>query len=371
MDIGITAIGTANPTYKRSQLEVAELIADCLHLKPVDKRLLKSVYKASGIAQRYSVLRDYSMTPGQFEFFPNEAGKPFPSTAKRMKIYKDNAIHLALQAVKNCFADLSFDKSAITHLITVSCTGMYAPGLDIELIHQLQLNPSLERTAINFMGCYGAFNAIKVANAVCKANPKAVALVVSVELCSIHFQENMTIDNLIANAIFSDGAAAALVQATTHEQKCLQLLSFYCDLLPQTTHEMAWNIADKGFDIVLSSYVPEAIESGIQTFLKKLLNQSHLSLADIQLYAIHPGGVKILQACEKALGIDKIQNKYAYQVLQDYGNMSSATVLFVLRAILNDLDIMMHDKTIFSCAFGPGLTLESMILKTRFAEDNN
>lgn len=361
----ITAIGTANPHYKKLQTETAELIISSLNLKPAEKRLLKSVYKATGIEQRYSVLNDYCKSSGEFEFFPNNKDDPFPSTAARMKIYKENALNLALSAIENCLSHLdNFDRSEITHLITVSCTGMYAPGIDIEIVHKLNLNSSTKRTAINFMGCYGAYNAIKVADAICQSDTDAAVLIVCVEICTIHFQKSMDIDNIISNSLFADGAASILLQPNPKQKKYFTLENFYNDLLPQTKQEMAWHIGDNGFDIVLSTYVPNIIQSGIAIFTQSLLNRHSLTLADIDFYAIHPGGLKILQACETALNINKDHNKYSYQILRQYGNMSSATVLFVLKAIWDDINHQDHQKNIFSCAFGPGLTLESMLLKT-------
>jgi alpha-pyrone synthase len=364
MEIAITAIGTANPQYKRSQLEAAELICSGMHLKPAEKRLLKSIYRATGIEYRHSVISDYCKAPGEFEFFPNNPESPFPTTADRMKIYKDNALNLALLAINDCLTCLSdFDKNEITHLVTVSCTGMYAPGIDIEIIQKLALNSTTKRTAINFMGCYGAFNGMKVADSICKAQPNAKVLLVCVELCTIHFQKNMSLDNIISNSIFADGAAAVLLQQKQNIKKCLSLEGFHCDLLPQTSQEMAWGISDHGFDIVLSSYVPEIIQSGIADFTHNLLEMFKMSISNIDYFAIHPGGLKILQACEKALNINEEDNKYSYQILRNFGNMSSATVLFVLKAIWDVIDKKDHHKNIFSCAFGPGLTLESLLIK--------
>lgn len=361
----IVAIGTANPKYKQIQSRTAEQIANSLSLTPTQKRILKSVYKATGIEQRHSVLNDFCKSPGEYEFLPNNPESPFPGTAARMKIYKDNALDLALAAIEDCLAHLNdFNSSDITHLITVSCTGMYAPGIDIEIVQKLNLNSSTKRTVINFMGCYGAYNAFKVADAICKSDVSATVLIVCVELCTIHFQKSMDIDNIISNSIFSDGAASVLVQSQPKYKKYLTFEDFHNDLLPQTKQEMAWHIGDSGFDIVLSTYVPEIIQSGIMDFTSNLLNQYNLTLSDIDFYAIHPGGIKILEACEKALSITKEHNKYSYDILKHYGNMSSATVIFVLKAIWNDINNQDHQKNIFSCAFGPGLTLESMILKT-------
>lgn len=359
----ITAIGTAVPKYKQQQQIAAEKVATLLSLKPAEKRLLKSVYRSTGIECRYSVLNDFCKEPGQYEVFPNDLTLPFPSTAIRMKIFQENALQLGLQAVEECLREV--DKADITHVITVSCTGMYAPGIDIEITTQLNLNRHVKRTCINFMGCYGAFNAMKMADVICRAEPHAKVLVVSVELCTIHFQKNESLDNIFSNAIFSDGAAAIIVEANPHDKKHLAFTSFHCDLLPQNSKDMAWHIADSGFDIVLSSYIPQAIETGIKEFAQRLLQDNKLSLRDVDLFAIHPGGNKILKACEAALEISEHDNRYSYEVLKNYGNMSSATVLFVLKALWNDLQESHIGNKIFSCAFGPGLTLESMLLEVR------
>jgi len=154
------------------------------------------------------------------------------------------------------------------------------------------------------------------------------------------------------------------VSAHPKTPRYLSFKKFYCDLLPKSEHAMAWHIADSGFDIVLSSYVPDAIESGIAIFIEKMLTQLSLQASDIDFFAIHPGGVKILEACERALQLEKQQNRHAYEVLREFGNMSSATILFVLKALFDALTSEDHHKHIFSAAFGPGLTLESMLLET-------
>lgn len=364
MEAAISAIGTANPIYKQDQKSAAKLVSETLNLNPAEKKLLQALYKFTGIKQRHSVLSDACKMPGEFEFFPNDPTTPFPSTQNRMEIYKKNALPLAMSAIEDCLSTIPhFQKNKITHLITVSCTGMYAPGLDIELVEQLGLSSTTKRTAINFMGCYGAFNAIKVADAICKSEEDANVLIVCVEICTIHFQNKTDLDNLTSNAIFADGASCALIQPQPEQKKYLRLNSFHCDLLPNTSKEMAWHIGDSGFDMVLTSYVPQAISSAISIFLKTFTEKLQLTADNIHFYAIHPGAKKILKACEKVLGISEEKNKYSYNVLENFGNMSSATILFVLKLIWNDLEQTDHDKNIFSCAFGPGLTLESMMLK--------
>ncbi|MDI1351894.1 MAG: type III polyketide synthase [bacterium] len=366
MKSGITAIGTANPQYQRHQDELCELASSLANLSKAQHRVLRSVYRATGINKRYSVLSDFCKKPGEFTFFPNDMNADFPSTARRMDVYKANALNLAVDAIKDCFNQLDqFNKQEITHLITVSCTGMYAPGIDIEIVQHMQLNPTTQRTAINFMGCYGAFNGIKVADAICKADSNAKVLLVCVELCSIHFQKTSDLANLISNAIFSDGAGALVIEANPQRQRWLSLESFFCTLLPQSKQEMAWHIGDQGFDMILSAYVPELIKTGIKDFTQQLLSKTQMSLSDIHYFAIHPGGQKILEAAEDSLEISKEDNRFSYEVMREYGNMSSATVLFVLKAIFLSIEATDKGKSIFSCAFGPGLTLESMLLQVR------
>ena len=277
-----------------------------------------------------------------------------------MLAYQQYALPLCLKAIENLHQDIT----EITHIITVSCTGMYAPGLDIEIISTLGLHTTMQRTAINFMGCYGAFNGLKMANTICKAHPKAKVLVICVELCTLHFQKRMEDDFLLSNALFADGAAAVLIesQAQNTNQKQLELKSFFCDLYFEGRQDMAWNVADFGFEMTLTSYIPKLVKSGIKSLIDRLLSNAEMTSQDINLYAMHPGGKAILEAIESSLEMKPEDNKYAYQVLRDYGNMSSCTVLFVLNEILKDNGNNQAGKNILSCAFGPGLTLESMVL---------
>ncbi len=344
-------------------------MAAALQLSAEENRKLKALYRVTGIAQRYSVLPDYATTNGQFTFFPNTPDlEPFPMVQQRMAMYQQEALPLSVAAVKDCLAPLTdFDQNTITHLITVSCTGMYAPGLDIDLIQVLNLPSTTQRTSVNFMGCYAAFNALKVADAFCLANPRARVLVVCTELCTIHFQKHRENDHLVSDAIFGDGAAAVLVQGQPiPNQINAELAAFHCELMPAGKKEMAWHIANHGFEMTLSSYVPDMIRQGIKCLTQRLLQKLDLELSTVDLFAVHPGGRKILEAIEKALDLQPEHNCFAYEILRDYGNMSSATVLFVLKALLQTLSPANHHQPILSFAFGPGLTLESMLLKVHY-----
>lgn len=363
----ISAIGTANPEHKIEQQEAARFMEESLALSTEEKRKLKALYRLTGIRSRYSVLEDYNRHYGDFSFFPNtENLEPFPSTKDRMKVYGEEAARLGTGAARSCLEQVNgFDMQEITHLLTVSCTGMHAPGIDIEIVRNLGLSGNVKRTAINFMGCYAAFNALKLANDICLAEPKNKVLVVCVELCTLHFQNKADEDNLLSNALFGDGAAAILIEAEERENLQLSFENFYCDLAYEGIEDMAWKVGDHGFEMRLSSYIPKFIKGGIKKLTETLLENFRNQLSGRVLYAIHPGGRRILEAIEQALGLTREDNRYAYKVLENYGNMSSSTVLFVLKALMGDLNSSDNGRSVVSFAFGPGLTLESMLLRVR------
>lgn len=360
----ITSIGTANPENKFSQSTIAEFMVRAMQLIDDDARKLRALFRKTGIETRYSVIADYGKHDS-FEFYSNNLDlEPIPSTGKRLLFYRKHALKLSAQAIHHCLNNVNgFDKNSITHLIVVSCTGMYAPGLDIDLIKVLELPSHTQRLCINFMGCYAAFNGLKQADIICKSDLNAKVLVVCTELCSIHFQKQITDDNLLANALFADGSAALLVESSPRKGVNLKPVSFYCDLAPEGDQDMAWTVGDLGFEMRLSAYVPDVIQRGIKKLTNSLLNQISNSLSDIAYYAIHPGGKKILEVIEQELNLSKDQNKSAYEVLRNYGNMSSPTVLFVLDEVCKNLNGVDDGKKILSFAFGPGLTLESMVLE--------
>jgi alpha-pyrone synthase len=363
----IHAIGTAVPENCIDQQQIADFMCEALKLNETEARKLKVLYRHTKINKRHSVIGDYLKSNGAYTFFPNTVDlEPFPTILRRMLEYRKHALPLALKAIYNCFENTGETiKNEITHLITVSCTGMYAPGLDIDIVQSLGLNGHVKRTCINFMGCYGAFNALKLADSICNAEDDAKVLIVSVELCTLHFQKKISDNNLLSNALFADGAAAVLVQGNNQNPHSLslKLKSFYCDLFPEGKEDMEWNIGDFGFEMVLTPNVPKIVKKGIKELIDKLLNINDLSMNNIDFYAMHPGGKAILEAIETALNINQNDNKFAYDVLANYGNMSSATVLFVLKNLLDQASESDKNKNILSCAFGPGLTLESMILE--------
>lgn len=358
----ITSFGTALPKYRISQKDIAGFISRNLGLDDEKSKETEILFRASGISYRHTVLEDYTKTLGDFEFFPNnDSLEPFPGVSQRMYIYKHEALGLSLRAIRECIGNA--EPKSFTHLITVSCTGMYAPGLDLDLVKSLELSRSIKRTSINFMGCYAAFNAMKMAQDICTAHNQAKVLIVCVELCSLHFQKSTNTDTLLANALFGDGAAAIVVKGQPSTATNLQIDKFHCDLLTEGDRDMTWGIGDFGFEMTLSSYVPELIKKGIKSLIDNLVAELGSGMGDIKYFAIHPGGKRILEVIEQELGICKEKNELAYDILKNHGNMSSPTILFVLKALYDRMKAEDKGSNILGLAFGPGLTLESMLLK--------
>lgn len=276
----------------------------------------------------------------------------FPSTGERMRQYEIEAPVLAQRAINRL--DLG-DRNEITHLIVTSCTGFSAPGIDLEMVKRIGLNPSIERTIIGFMGCYAAVNALKVARHIVRSEPHAKVLVLSIELCTLHFQQTFELEEMMPFLLFADGCAAALISS---EPKGLSMERFYATVLPEAASQMAWHIRDLGFNMVLSSRIPASVGEAIQRASDAIL--AGLKPRDIELWAVHPGGRAILDAVEAAFRLPITALNASRRVLRDFGNMSSATVLFVLKSLLDE-----NKSGARGCAmsFGPGLTAETMLFK--------
>ena len=347
--------------YLHKQEDILHFMERAYNIDDAQKRVLRYLYHHSGIEKRYSVIPDYTCLMDEWAFFPrNEALEPVPSLEQRMDWFKQYALPLSLQAAEECLEGV-LDTNEVTHLITVSCTGMSAPGLELELMEALQLKTSTNRTAINFMGCYAAIHGLKQANDIVNADPKAKVLLVCTELCTLHFQKTYTEDAITAPLLFGDGSAAVLVVADNTPAKGLHLKSFYSEILKDAKNSMLWNLSSDGFIMKLSADVPELFQQDIAPLKQRALAKAGLNENDIQYWCVHPGGKRILQGIAKGLSLTEDDLKASYKVLREYGNMSSPTILFVLKELWDGI----QDKTgshIFGIAFGPGLAMESVIM---------
>jgi len=352
----ITAIGTAVPQHRATQEEAVNLITNAMQLNRRQQKTLNWVCKNTAIVYRHSVIENFSLEESSSDTLSLQA-----STAIRMQLYELYAKSLALEAIKNAVEENKL--KSITHIITVSCTGMYAPGLGIDIVKALDLKRTIKRSAINFMGCYATFPALRLANSICSSETNAKVLVVGVELCTLHLQKEYNHDNLLASAIFSDGAGALLVEAEPEKAINLKLNHFYSNIIPDEDNNMAWYIRDLGFDMRLSAYIPQLLNDGIRPLLTGLFETLKITACEVDHYAIHPGGKRILDSIEACLNITSPQNQEAHDVLRDCGNMSSVTIIFVLQKILENLKSHRSVHKILSMAFGPGLTLEAALIE--------
>jgi predicted naringenin-chalcone synthase len=326
-------------------------------LPEAEKRKLRFLYRHSGINTRYSVIGDYSRPLAEWKFYPQtENLEPFPSLEQRMLWFNKHAAPLSVDAIRKCLDQHA--KNDITHLITVSCTGMSAPGLDLHVMELMDLPRNIQRTAVNFMGCYAAIHAMKMGDAICRADSDAKVLIVCTELCTLHFQREPSFDNFASSLLFADGAAAILMVSDESEGKGVKLGKFYSEIIPKGKKDMSWELSSTGFLMTLSGYVPDLIEEDINGMVERALNKNQLTVADITHWCIHPGGKRILEAVGHSLKITSDDLAPSYHVLQQYGNMSSPTILFVLKEIMQQLQFADHNK-IMGIAFGPGLTLET------------
>lgn len=360
----LIAIGTALPAFKHRQQDILQFMQNIYALAEADKRRIRFLYHQSAIDTRYSVVPDYSRPLSEWKFYPQtENLDPFPSLEHRMNWYQKYAAPLSMHAVRDCL-DGKFREQNITHLITVSCTGMSAPGLDLQLMELLDLPKNTYRTSVNFMGCYAAIHAMKMADAICSANVNAQVLIVCTELCTLHFQREPTMDNISSSLLFGDGSAAALVTHDSHPHRGIHFDGFYSEVIPKGKKDMAWELSSSGFLMTLSHFIPDLLEEDFDAFTGRALASANLQKEDITRWCIHPGGKKILEAVHKSLPHPNGQLDHCYEVLKQYGNMSSPTILFVLKRIMHTLfhsGEKREKENIFGAAFGPGLTLETFM----------
>jgi predicted naringenin-chalcone synthase len=357
----IKSIGTAVPQFKHEQDDILHFMSRIYAFNEKERRSLKYLYHHSGISNRYSVLSDYSLEPDEWSFYPPaENLEPFPSLEKRMDIFNSHAVGLSAKAIMNCLEN-QLDPQEITHLITVTCTGLSAPGLDLQLLELLNLPKNIFRTSVNFMGCYATIHALKLADAFCASDPSAKVMIVCTELCTLHFQQLATVDNITSSLLFGDGSAAVLVTGNQDRTPGFPLLGFYGEVMPKGKQDMSWELSSTGFNMTLSSYVPELIEEDFEKLVNQALEKQNISREQITYWAIHPGGRRILEAIAKSLSLPKEKLDMSYKILRDFGNMSSPTILFVLKEILSSFD-KKNKQTVFGAAFGPGLTMETFLV---------
>lgn len=358
----ISGVGTAPPPLSIEQRQAAELAQAFCTGGAESQRRLKILFRASGVRRRGSVILDSAQQNELPRFYraADNGRVHSPTTAERMAAFAEHAPPLATAAAAAALADADTPPGAITHLVTVTCTGFVSPGIDAALIERLGLRRDVERVQIGFMGCHGTINALRVARGLVQGYPDARALIVAVELCSLHYAKGDDPERLVGNALFADGAAAAVIAPGDAETAAppLRLVDTGSWQFAQTADAMSWRIGDHGFVMGLDDAVPNLLQEHLKPPLAAWLEQRGRRLDDIGGWLVHPGGPRILDAVQETFGLQKEALTPSRAVLADHGNMSSATVLFVLerwRAAGGSGPALL-------LAFGPGLVGEFALL---------
>ena len=368
MTLVILGIGTATPRQKIQQHHAALLATTLIGDKAPADRTMQAIYRQTRIAQRSSVLlkEPHDGVSNQEFFQPaTSADDHGPTTHDRMARYATEAPPLAVAAVEKALAKADVTADEITHLVTCSCTGFQAPGVDIALMKELGFSSTTSRTHIGFMGCHGGFNALRVAKAYAEADREATVLIVCIELCSLHFQYSDNPEQIVANSIFADGAAAIVGRSPDHPKASShfgwQLLDQTSAIIPDTANQMGWIIGNTGFEMSLSPEVPSLIGNALPELTATFLEEHDLPQNQITDWAVHPGGPRILSMVEQSLQLNTDALVFSRDVLSQYGNMSSATIFFILETVF----VQAHQSqshglsdTCVAMAFGPGLTTE-------------
>ncbi len=361
MSLGILGIGTASPTHSIKQNQAAELATKlCCHTKGQAQWLL-ALYRRTNVRQRGSVLLEKTNGSGlKQSFFPSGLSQDTsqgPTTQQRLARYAQEAPLLAQAAAQQALKQSSVSPAEIGQLITVSCTGFSAPGFDISLIKNLGLPKSVGRTHIGFMGCHGALNALRVAKAFSEAEPHAKILVCAVELCTLHFHYGWDREKIVANALFADGAAAAVATSQVPKENW-HIAASNSYLFPDSEEAMTWQIGDYGFEMTLSARVPGLIRHHLKPWLTQWLAHYGLSIPKIKSWAIHPGGPKLLTTIAESLELPSGALEPSQDILAQHGNMSSPTVLFILEKLIREK----AQRPCVTLGFGPGLVVEGALL---------
>ncbi len=356
----ILALSTAVPPHIYYQKEVAKKTVEIFKLEKDKVALSERIYQNSAIEKRHSIIDDFNKSREEWVFWGKDYPETIPGMGCRNNCYKEEAPKLAEEAARKALTAWGGDPSRITHIISVSCTGVMAPGIEFHLMQKLGLSSAINRLGINFMGCFGAFKGLSVANAFAQENPRNRVLVVCTELCSLHLQAVSDGESITGNSLFADGSAAAIIgsQPEMNETPLWEIRRFHSLGFENTLDKMSWEAGDNGLVMRLSHTVPVLIGRKIKEFTDDLLKQ------DVQLYqcdwALHPGGKSILQAIEKNLKLHPDQTKASWKTLNDYGNMSSATFLFVLDLLSRQPKLQTWTAGV---GFGPGLSAEGILLR--------
>lgn len=366
------SIATGNPKYRVTQkdaLKVALRAPDCDGIK----NILDRVYSNSRITYRHMAIPDFTPDQNKDEedmFFPEDGTFRVPIQERMMK-YKEVAVPLVKSLCERAIKEANVPLSSIHKLIVVSSTGFLGPSLDCELIKELGLPRTTDRTLIGFMGCAAAMNGYRVAMDFVKCHPGQHALLVCVEISSVNTTFKDSVNDAIIHAIFADGAAATVITAIPEDKLAKGQLVIYDDhscLMAGTEDGITLSINDDGISCKLSKYLPQYIAKNMGNYVDAFLGKHGMTRQDVEFWAIHPGGRRIIEEAQNGLGVTEEQAADSWAVLDQYGNMLSPSVMFVLERIFKrHQDMIAAGKAGYQMglafSFSPGVGAEGIMLR--------
>lgn len=355
MSFAIWGFGTALPELSIGQDQAAEIINQASGYDEEQSLWVDSVYRGAGVGRRHLMMLEHLD-----EIVASTGGVARHTMTWRMGRYDEVIRDLSLRACERALSASGVEAGEITHLVTVSCTGFAAPGFDLGLYSSLGLHPDVQRTHVGFMGCHGALNGLRVANAYASSERSSRVLVCAAELPSVHFRYEPNPRQSIVHALFGDGAAAVvggLDAPAGSDANPWRLVASGSTLVPDSAEAMTWRLGDQSFEMTLSTRVVGLIGENLRRWLQGWLGDRGLAISDIASWAIHPGGPKILDAAEAALDLPRSATSVSREILAEFGNMSSPTILF----ILDRLRARRAPRPCVSLGFGPGLAIEAAL----------
>ncbi len=399
----IRGIGTAVPPHVMTQPAALAMFQDLTCVDQRQRRLAKVLFEKAAVEQRHTFVPHQSayrwcspdpVPTDQCDIsYLSTAPEPIPAlqpgaspgltTGQRSKLYAHYAGKLAADSAGKAIQDSGVSPASVTHLVTVSCTGFASPGPDIHLVKTLGLPATIQRTNVGFMGCHGSINGMRVALNIVKADPAAVVLMTSVELCSLHCRFQWDSEKIVGNALFGDGSASLVFTGDAVDsaspakgETCWQPIATGSVLIPDSEPALSWHVGDHGFEMVLTSDIGDHIRASLHRWLVEWLAEQGIDFERITCWGVHPGGPRILSAVQSSLGLTAEQLLTSTGVLREFGNMSSPTVLFILERFRRqiarqstgphgpDTDQRPTNYCVL-IAFGPGMMAEVALLKCR------
>lgn len=343
--VDVLAVASAGAPYRLQQQDVAEVAGTLFGERFREFDRLARVFSTAGIRERGAVR--------PLEWYMEPKGWP-----ERTAAYLDGASRLFVEATRRALDAAEVKADQVDVVVTVSSTGIATPSLEARVKGELGLRDDVQRVPVFGLGCAGGVTGLAIGARLARATPGATVLVVAVEVCTLSFRlDELTKANIVATALFGDGAAACILRAGEH-RGIARVEAMGEHTWPDTLDIMGWNVDPTGFGVIFDRAIPPFAEQHLATALERILEPARIELADVDRFVCHPGGVKVIDALERSLALDQGTLDLERDVLHDHGNMSAPTALFVLeRAIARGLP----RRTVVT-AMGPGFTASAVSL---------